>query len=112
MVPALDQADPGRLLPGGRIGDGWAWRWRQALEAAAVRNRNILALSPWSIFPPGAADYRYANLLPLLRHADVCRFDQPCDISHWNLRDFKNFHQQAAAVLHQRGAAHQIAVHA
>jgi hypothetical protein len=112
IVPALDQADPGRLLPGGRIGEGWAWRWRQALEAAAVRNRNLVAFSPWSIFPHGTADFRYANLLPLLRHADVCCFDEPRDINGWNLHDFKGFHQRAAAVLHQRGAAHQIAVHA
>lgn len=112
IVPALDQADPGRLLPGGRIGEGWAWRWRQALEAAAVRNRNLLAMSPWSVFPPGPADFRYANLLPLLRQADVCSFAEPADIGKWNLNDFKNFHQRAAAVLHQRGAAHQIAVHA
>ena len=112
IVPALDQADPGRLLPGGRIGEGWAWRWRQALEAAAVRNRNLLALSPWSVFPPGTADFRYANLLPLLRHADVCLFDEPHDTENWNLSEFRNFHQRAAAVLHQRGAVHQIAVHA
>lgn len=112
IVPALDQADPGRLLPGGRIGEGWAWRWRQALEAAAVRNRNVLAISPWSVFPSGEADFRFANLLPVLRHADVCQFGDQCDISKWNLKDFKSFHQQAAAVLHQRGAAHQIAVHA
>jgi hypothetical protein len=112
IVPALDQADPGRLLPGGRIGEGWAWRWRQALEAAAVRNRNVLAISPWSVFPPGEADYRFANLLPVLRHADACYFSENRDTRNWNLKDFKNFHQQAAAVLHQRGAAHQIAVHA
>ncbi len=112
MLPALDQADPARLLPGGTIGDGWAWRWRKALERAAVRNRNLVALSPWSVFPPGAADPAYANLLPLLRHADVCGFAGPRDISGWNLNEFKSFHQRAAAVLQQRGAAHQIAVHA
>ena len=111
-MPALDQADPGRLLPGGRIGEGWAWRWRQALEAAAVRNRNLLVLSPWSIFPPGSADLRFANLLPLLRYADVCCFDEPRDSTAWNPSEFRNFHQQAAAVLQQRNVAHQIAVHA
>jgi hypothetical protein len=111
-VPALELADPGRLVPGGSIADGWARRWRQALEGAAVRNRNLLAVSPWSIFPHGCADFRYANLLPLLRFADVCPFGRPPDITDWNLRSFRNFHQQAAAVLHQRGAADQIAVHA
>jgi hypothetical protein len=111
-VPALEQADPGRQLPGGNMGNSWTRRWRNALEEAAVRNRNLLAISPWSIFPPGRADIRYANLLPLLRIADVCSFGAPPDVSFWNLNNFKSFHQQAAAVLQQRGAAHQIAVHA
>jgi len=111
-LPALEQADPGRHVPGGNIGDGWTRLWRQALTASAVRNRNLLAISPWSIFPPGRAEMCYANLLPLLRFADVCPFGPPPDMAGWNLKNFKNFHQQAAAVLHQRGATHQIAVHA
>lgn len=111
-LPALVQADPGRLVPSGNIGEGWTRLWRQALTAAAVRNRNLLAISPWSIFPPECADLCYANLLPLLRFADVCPFGPPPDTSGWTLKDFRNFHQQAAAVLHQRGATHQIAVHA
>jgi len=111
-LPALEQADPGRLVPGGSIGDGWTRLWRQALTAAAVRNRSLLAVSPWSIFPPDRAELCYANLLPLLRFADVCPFGPPPNMADWNLRNFRNFHQQAAAVLHQRGASHQIAVHA
>jgi hypothetical protein len=111
-VPALEQANPGRLVPGGHIGEGWARRWQQALEVAAVRNRNLLAISPWSIFPPEYADPRYANLLPLLRFADACLFGSPPNLAGWKLRDFKNFHRQAAAVLQQRTATHQIAVHA
>jgi len=111
-LPALEQADPGRHVAGGKIGDGWTRLWRQALMTAAVRNRNLLAVSPWSIFPPGRAELCYANLLPLLRFADVCPFGPPPNMADWNLRNFRNFHQQAAAVLHQRGASHQIAVHA
>lgn len=111
-VPALEQGDPARLMPGGQSRDGWSRRWQQEVTSTAVRHRNLLVISPWSIFPPDAADLRYANLLPLLRYADTCSFGPPPKLAAWNLKDFKSFHQQAAAVLHQRGHMHQIAVHA
>lgn len=111
-VPALEQADPARLMPGGRSRDGWSRRWQQEVSATAVRHRNLLVISPWSIFPSDVADLRYANLLPLLRYADTCSFGPPPELAAWNLKDFKSFHQQAAAVLHQRGHIQQIAVHA
>lgn len=109
-LPALEQADPSRQLPGGHMRDGWGKRWRQALEHAAVRHRNLLVLSPWSVFPAGEpADYRYSNLLPLLRFADACSFGESPNLSHWNVRQFRHFHQRAWAVLQQRDTAHQIA---
>jgi hypothetical protein len=109
-LPALEQADPSRLLPGGQMRDGWGKRWQQALEHTAVRHRNLLVLSPWSVFPADEpADYRYSNLLPLLRFADACSFCEPPNVSHWNVRQFRNFHQRAWAVLQQRDTAHQIA---
>ena len=111
-VPALEQGDPARLMPGGQSRDGWSRRWQQEVAATAVRHRNLLVISPWSLFPPDTADLRYANLLPLLRYADTCSFGPPPDIAAWNLKNFKSFHQQAAAVLQQRGHMHQIAVHA
>jgi hypothetical protein len=111
-VPALEQGDPARLMPGGQSRDGWSRRWQQEVAATAVRHRNLLVISPWSIFPRDAADLRYANLLPLLRYADTCSFGPPPELAAWNLKDFKGFHQQAAAVLQQRGVMQQIAVHA
>jgi len=111
-VPALEQGDPARLMPGGQSRDGWSRRWQQEVSATAVRHRNLLVISPWSIFPPDVADLRYANLLPVLRYADTCSFGPPPELAGWNLKDFKSFHQQAAAVLYQRGRTHQIAVHA
>jgi hypothetical protein len=99
-------------MPGGQSRDGWSRRWQQEVTATAVRHRNLLVISPWSIFPADVADLRYANLLPLLRYADTCSIGPPPELTAWNLRDFKSFHQQAAAVLHQRGRTQQIAVHA
>ena len=111
-VPALEQLEPGRALPGGRLREGWDRRWNRAVERHAVRHRNLLALQPWSLFPRhGPADFRYAALLPLLRHADACVFPEPPSIAHWNLNEFIHFHRAAAAALQQRDAAHQIAEH-
>ena len=86
--------------------------WQQAVQASLVRHRNLLVISPWSLFPAGgAADFRYAELLPLLRHADACAFNKTVSIAHWNLKEFKCFHQRARAVLQQRSATTPIAKH-
>lgn len=111
-VPALEQADLANALPGGRLRDGWSRRWKLAVEATAVRHRNLLVMSPWSVFPSGDADPRYANLLPLLRFADTCAIGARPDLTNWTFEQFKTFHQRAAAVLQQRGAPHEIAVQA
>jgi len=110
IVPAIEQADPSRLLPGGQARTGWRKRWRSAVAQVATRHRNLLVLSPWSVFPADeVADYRYANLLPLLGFADACAFPRPPDLAHWNVNQFKSFHQRAWAVLQQRDMSHQIA---
>jgi hypothetical protein len=109
-VPALACSDPAAALPGGDLRDGWSRRWRDAAEAAATRHRNLVVMSPWSIFPSGApADLRYADLLPLLQFADACAVPAPPDLARWNVNEFKAFHQRAQAVLEQRDAAHSIA---
>lgn len=109
-LPALSHCDPSRSLPGGHVRDGWHKRWRHAVEVAAVRHRNVLVLSPWSVFPAGGpAEFSYADLLPLLGIADACAATEPPDLTHWNINKFKSFHQRAWAVLQQRDTSHQIA---
>jgi DNA topoisomerase VI subunit B len=64
------------------------------------------------LFPAGtAADFRYAELLPLLRHADACAVNKTVSIAHWNPKEFKCFHQRARAVLQQRCTTSLIAEH-
>ena len=47
--------------------NGWRARWLDAVESSAVRHRNILVLSPWSLFPAKQpADYRFADRWRLL----------------------------------------------
>ena len=109
-LPALEQADPSRSLPKGRVRNSWRTRWREALEVAAIRHRNLLVLSPWSVFPTNEpADYRYSDLLPLLGFADAGAFFGPPALSHWDIGQFKSFHQRAWAVLQQRDVSRQIA---
>jgi hypothetical protein len=111
-VPAIEQANLANALPGGRLREGWSKRWKAAVETTAVRHRNLLAMSPWSLFPPGEPDPRHLNLLPLLRYADTCSIGVQPELGRWKLKEFKGFYQQAAAVLQQRGATYQIAVRA
>lgn len=109
-VPALEQAGRIAALPDQRLQDGWRRRWRQAFESTAMRHRNLLVISPWSMFPAdGPAPYAYANLVPVLRHADACTIPAPPDLSGWTLGEYVNFHRQVAAVLQQRIHQHQIA---
>ena len=111
-LPAIALSDPSHTLPHGSIREDWRRRWREAVRATLVRHRNLLVISPWSLFPGDArADYEYAELLPLLRHADACAFDRNLSIRHWNFNQFKHFHQRARAVLKQRAATSQIAEH-
>jgi len=101
-VPALESADPCRYVSGASRG-AWQARWQSAVESAAVRHRNLLVLSPYSLFPRAAGtDRRFADLAPLLRHADACAAPVVPQFGSWNLNDFKRFHQRIFAVLQQR----------
>jgi hypothetical protein len=83
----------------------WQKRWRKALDFAAIRHRNLLAMSPWSVFPTGEpADSRYSDLLPLLEFADACAFPAPPCLRGWNTNEYKHFHRHAWAVLERRDA--------
>jgi hypothetical protein len=109
-LPAITLSDPSHRLPAGSVRDDWRRRWQQAVRVSLVRHRNLLVLSPWSLFPAeGPADLRYAEFLPLLRHADAVAFDKTVSTSHWNLNEFKRFCQRTQAVLQQRTATSLIA---
>ena len=109
-LPALEQSDPTRALPAGVLGDGWRKRWHDAAEFAAHRHRNLVAMSPWSVFPSAqAADYRYADLLPLLDFAHAVSFTKPPPLDRWNINEFKSFYQRAWAVIDARSVTQQIA---
>jgi len=104
-LPALDLSDPSRGLGCDVVQLDWQNRWRKALDFAAIRHRNLLAMSPWSVFPTGkAADSRYSDLLPLLDYCDVCAFPEPPCLRHWNINEYKHFHRRAWAILEKKDA--------
>lgn len=109
-LPALDHADPSKTLRQGRQRERWRRRWLEAIDTAGLRHRNLVVLSPWAVFPHNRpADYRYADLLPLLRFADTTTLAGAPDLSYWNVDKFESFHRRAMAVLQQRSATHHIA---
>lgn len=104
-LPALDHCDPTQSLASGDFSDAWRERWQSAVDSAAIRHRNLLVMSPWSVFPSATqADVSYGNLLPLLRFADACAFSQVPDLSSWNFNEFSNFHLSARAIVEQKEA--------
>lgn len=83
-------------------GDEMHARWRQAISRSALRNRNLLTLSPWDVFPGNApADLGFQNLLPLLACADSVTFRRDTDISHWKSSEFKGFYKRVGAIMRQ-----------
>jgi hypothetical protein len=94
--PALDVAGA-RVLRHGREMDAL---WRRAVADNAVRHRNLLALSPWDVFPRHEpADLRYLNLLPILACANSVSYRRDVDIGHWNVNEFRSFYTRVGAIL-------------
>ncbi len=112
-VPSLRMSDPSHGPTESAARTDWRSRWQAALRFAAIRHRNLLTISPWSLFPSTSAaesaDCRYFDLLPLLAYADAVSFPaSPC-LRGWNINEFKNFHRRAWAVLEQKDARQMFA---
>jgi hypothetical protein len=97
-LPAIAASSPCRRLTGVEQKQAWERRWLHAVRQSAIRHRNLLVMSPWSLFPGRYADFRYLDLLPLLAAADACEFQRNCSLAHWNVNKFRAFHERACAV--------------
>lgn len=94
--PAVDAAGASILASSGEM----KIRWRRAVDSTALRHRNLVAMSVWDLFPQDEpADFRYADLLPLLRCANSLSFRRSVDISHWNVDHYRRFHNRVSAIL-------------
>ncbi|MEX2496624.1 MAG: hypothetical protein WD448_11070 [Woeseia sp.] len=88
----------------------WDSRWRSAVASSAVRHRNLLVMSPYSVLPSRAASVaNFIDLLPVLRHADAFSFSQPRVRGFRSCDEFANFHRRAWAVMQRRNAASLVA---
>lgn len=97
-LPAIAASDPCLHLPAGARESCWQRQWHAALERHALGHRNLVVLSPWSLFPTGNADFRYANFLPLLMQADACEFQRGVSLDSWTVPQLKLFHCRAWAL--------------
>ena len=100
-LPAITARNPCRQLAAGAHQAEWRERWQFAIERAGLGHRNLLCVSPWSLFEATRADVRAFNLVPALRHVDVCTFHRRVPIDHWNAREFIDFHRRTWAVMRQ-----------
>jgi hypothetical protein len=92
----------------------WDLRWRRAVASSAVRHRNLLVMSPYSVLPDSVLPAResaagFADLLPVLHHADAFSFACPRVQGFRNCDEFANFHRRAWAVMQRRNAASLVA---
>jgi hypothetical protein len=88
----------------------WDLRWRRAVASSAVRHRNLLVMSPYSVLPARAESAAgFADLLPVLHHADAFSFACPRVQGFRNCDEFANFHRRAWAVMQRRNAASLVA---
>jgi hypothetical protein len=98
-LPAIAASSPFLGMTDGPQRRSFEKRWLRAVRRSGTRHRNLLVLSPWSLFPAKNADPAYANLLPLLALADACLFRRKCSIGSWNVNDFNKFLGRACAAL-------------
>ena len=109
-LPALQQSDPSTRWQDARHRDDWRRRWQKALANVAVRHRNLLVISPYSVLPAHCGNAaRYTDLLPVLEHADAFGFADPPSFRHWNIKDFKHFHRRSWAVIQRQKSASFVA---
>ena len=109
-VPSLSRACPPGNWFAGSHHQAWQARFENARLNAAVRHRNLLALSPYSVLPAGDPPTpRFMDLLPLLGLADAWAFAGASRLSNWNVTQFKYFHMRARANIQAAQSASRIA---
>lgn len=102
-LPALCSRDPSSDWHDNAQRETWRRHWRAALERSAVRHRNMLVLSPYSVLPSsGPCHTGYTDLLPVVACADAWSFAEQPEFAGWSLDEYKVFHRRAWAVIRGR----------
>ena len=109
-LPALQRPRPAGRWRDVAHNEDWTRRWQTAMNAAQVRHRNLLVMSPYSVLPRrGPSNPGYVDLLPLIAHADALSFAAPQHCPGWTSATFMAFHRRAWAITQRRNAAAFIA---
>jgi hypothetical protein len=99
-LPVLRRSDPSSGWDDSVLRESWRHCWLAALEKSAVRHRNMLVLSPYSVLPSaGRFDAAHTDLLPVIACADAWSFATAPRIRNWTFSDYKVFHRRAWAVI-------------
>jgi len=98
-IPALGEANHVSHWSAGPHRESWRRHWEVAVRQSAVRHRNLLVLSPYSVIPTGASAPAYSDLLPVIALADAWNFAGPPDFRGWNVAQFRDFHRRARATI-------------
>jgi hypothetical protein len=110
-LPSLLQNDASNAWQSVEHLQEWSLRWRQALQTQAVRHRNLLVLSPYSVLPRHKkSSSKFIDLLPVLAHADAISFFGMPNISNWSIQEFSSFHRRAWTVIMRESRRTRIAV--
>jgi hypothetical protein len=110
LIPALARSDPSGGFCDRAQKQNWQRRWRTALASSAVRNRNLLVMSPYSVLPESGGDTGdFADLLPVLAYADAFAFAGRPPTGGWNIGQFRSFHTRAWAVMQRQNGRSLVA---
>jgi hypothetical protein len=96
--PAVLRADPSIGLKAGAARDNWRSCWQAAVRTSALRHRNLLVLSPYSVLPDKIDhSVKFFDLLPVIRQADSWCFSTTASFATWRMEDYQRFHRCAWA---------------
>lgn len=99
-IPALEQANHVGQWQAGPQRESWRQHWDEAVCRAALRHRNLLVISPYSVVPSVAPSIAtYSDLLPVLALADAWSFAAPAEFRGWDVTQYRNFHRRARAII-------------
>jgi len=113
LLPAIAKHEPSFAASDEHHNRNWANRWQAAIERSAVRHRNLLVMSPYSVVPADDAGCAaYADLLPVIGFADAHSFAAAPPLKDWKIKEFCHFHRRARAVMQHRNAVSLVATRA
>jgi len=109
-IPALVEDDHVDQWSAGHHRDSWNRHWHEAVRRSAVRHRNLLVISPYSVVPAGVASAPvFSDLLPVIGLADAWTFAEPADFRGWDVAQFRHFHCMARATIQRSHTASFVA---